>query len=145
MNLRKILILVEGQTEEIFVNRVLQPFFGSDHLRVQPVIVKTRRTGSDVAHRGGKISYAKFKKQINELLRDSTAIIVTTLFDYYALNGDFPGRANPDGTSSLEKARFVENAIERDLDYPRRLNIHLSLHDFEGPLFCDIDAIADQF
>jgi hypothetical protein len=141
----KVHILVEGQTEEIFVRRTLQAYVGRSTLWLNPVIVKTRQKGSAPAFRGGEVKYSEFKMQVNNLLHDSSAALVTTLLDYYALPADYPKRRGPVGSTAAQKASCVERAIEADLGNPSRLQVHLTVHDFEGPLFADVGAIADQF
>lgn len=49
--MRRIAIVVEGQTEAAFVTQVLGPYLGRD-IVVTPIVVITKRSASG-AHRGG--------------------------------------------------------------------------------------------
>lgn len=65
--MKRILLLVEGFTEERFVNEILQPYLDDKCLLV-PVLIKTRRDDTGHAYKGGYVNYAQFKKQIQNLL-----------------------------------------------------------------------------
>ena len=60
----RLYILVEGQTEEAFVNEVLTPHYAQISIFVTPMIVETSR-----GYKGGIVSYAKVKPQIERLCR----------------------------------------------------------------------------
>ena len=91
---RKMLVLAEGPTEEAFIKQVLSPALPGVWL--VPTVVKTRITGAK-PEQGGQVTYHEFKRQLNLLLRDSSAVGVTTMLDYQGLGHDFPGRAQPEG------------------------------------------------
>jgi len=89
--MRRILALVEGQTEEIFVRDVLDPHMARFDACVIPVLLKTKRVKSGGHFRGGVTSTAQVLGDIRRLLGDSNAACVTTILDYYGLPSDFPG------------------------------------------------------
>lgn len=143
MSFRKVFILVEGQTEESFIKNLLSDFMPNE-LFLQPVVVATKRVNSGGKFKGGVPSYTKIRGEVMRLLRDSSACMVTTMLDYYALPTSFPGRAKPIGVSSEDRVRFVEDAWTADIGSPR-FRAYLSLHEFEALLFSDPQAIADGF
>lgn len=140
----KVLILVEGQTEENFVKRTLTPHLSSLSVFVVPTIIATKRIKSGPSFKGGMPSYAKVRREILRLLGDSSAALVTTMIDFYGLPASFPGRANVRGNTPLERVVFVENAIEQDINDPRFL-AYCSLHEFEALLFSSPATIAAAF
>ena len=77
--MKRIIIVNEGETEQEFCKDVLQPhFLRQDILIEYPTIKKSG---------GGIVAWESLKKQIdNHLKQDSTAF-VTTLIDYYGING----------------------------------------------------------
>ena len=85
----RLYILVEGQTEEAFVNEVLTPHYAQISIFVTPMIVETSR-----GYKGGIVSYAKVKPQIERLCRQDRSAWITTLFDLYALPNDFPAKSS---------------------------------------------------
>lgn len=143
MNVRKVFVLVEGQTEEGFVKKVLQPAMPSG-LFLFPVIVATKRVNSGGKFKGGVPKYPKVQSEVLRLLHDSSALMVTTMLDYYALPESFPGRADPKGRTAFEKVCYVEEAWKAQINHPRFLP-YLSLHEFEALLFVDPDEIASGF
>jgi hypothetical protein len=90
LNWRKAFILVEGQTEERFVNTVLLLEM-PEGLYLQPVIVATKRVNSGGKFKGGVPTYDKVRGEVVRLLTDSSAMMVTTMLDYYGLPSTFPG------------------------------------------------------
>jgi hypothetical protein len=82
---RRIHILVEGQTEEIVVREVIAPALAPD-IWLQPVLLTTKRLAGAPNHKGGVSTWTKIEKDIRLLLRDSSASHVTTLLDYYGLS-----------------------------------------------------------
>jgi hypothetical protein len=143
MNWRKVFVLVEGQTEEGFVKKVLQPAM-PEGLELKPVIIATKRVNSGGKFKGGMPGYPKVRGEVIRLLRDSSAIMVTTMVDYYALPASFPGRRAPAGGTAEERVQYVQDQWNADIG-SRRFSAYLSLHEFEALLFSAPDVIADTF
>lgn len=142
--MNKVLILVEGQTEETFVKRVLYPHLLTLEVLIVPIIISTKRVKSGPSFKGGIPSYAKVRKEINRLLGDSSAALVTTMVDFYGLPASFPGRGAVQGNTPLERVAFVESALDLDINHERFL-AYCSLHEFEALLFAAPEKIADAF
>ena len=86
--MKKVHVLVEGQTEEKFVNTVLADYLCKLKIYLIPIIVATKRVKSGGKFRGGVTSYKKVKDEILRLLQDSSSVAVTTMIDFYALPED---------------------------------------------------------
>ena len=102
----RVYILVEGQSEEAFVNELLVPHYSQSGLFLTPIIVST-----SPGFKGGVVSYAKVKVQILRLCKQDSDAWVTTMFDLYALPGNFPGQAStayPSNGGGGKKAEFLE-------------------------------------
>lgn len=138
--MRLVSILVEGETEEAFVDQVLAPALLG--LILQPVIVKTSREGARPA-RGGTVKYKEFEKQARLLLRDPNAVLVTTLLDYQGLGSDYPGRADRPAASAIDKVRGIESAMKDAVD-DGRYEPFLFLHEFEAMLFVHPENLAKE-
>ena len=91
--MKRLLVLVEGRTEETFVWNVLQPHLGLFGVSPTAVVLKTKRVKSGGAFRGGVTSTAQVLGDLRRLLGDTGAAAVTTIIDYYGLPDDFPGMA----------------------------------------------------
>jgi hypothetical protein len=133
----RVYLLVEGQTEEAFVNELLMPHYARMGTYLTPILVRTSKSS-----KGGVVSYAKIRPQIEKLCTHDTSAQVSTLFDLYALPGDFPGKANPDFPASANghrKAEFLEAKLKGDIGH-RNFIPNLLVHEFEALLFTQIDA-----
>ncbi|WP_255637136.1 DUF4276 family protein [Hyalangium versicolor] len=108
--MKRILILVEGQTEETFVREVLAPHLVSLGLALQPVIVVTSRLETGEKNKGGIIRFGPVKQNLLMLLGDSNAVKVTTLFDFYGLPRDFPGMA-PSWRGTATSASLMQSVL----------------------------------
>lgn len=136
---KKVLILAEGPTEEAFIKQVLASALPG--LWLIPTIVKTKVTGAK-PEKGGSVTYHEFKRQLNLLLRDSSASAVTTMLDYQGLRSDFPGRERPEGNTPAARVKSVEAAMKADVADSRYLPF-LALHEFEALLFVRPQVIAN--
>ena len=135
-----VLILVEGQTEETFIKRIIQPYFCKRELFCIPKIAVTRRVKDGPDFKGGITSYEKVKGDIRRLLHDTNAVCVTTMIDYYGFAPliKFPEKLT--GTC-YEKVRLIEQYFKSDINDPRFMP-YLQLHEFEGLLFSSTAEIA---
>jgi hypothetical protein len=144
----RLLIHVEGQTEEAFVNEVLD-----EHLRArgyQTVAARIVGNARIRRRRGGIRPWPSVKRDIVNHLREDKGCIATTMVDYYALPqqgpGGWPGRAGAAGLNVEQKGPFVEDALLKDvskeIDDPGRFIPFVLMHEFEGLLFSDCDALS---
>jgi hypothetical protein len=138
--MRKLLVLVEGPTEEKFIKEVLAPHFINFGKCLIPTILNTKIVKSGTNFKGGITSYKKAKRDLLRLLGDTSALCVTTMFDLYGLPNEFPGRQDAP-TAPYEKVQHLEIAFRQDVDHPKFLE-NLILHEFEGLLFSTPSEIA---
>lgn len=134
--MRGLYILVEGQTEEEFVNEVLRDFFINHNI----LDVRAIKIQTSPGFKGGDVSYQRYKLNIKKLLDRESDIIVTSLIDYYKLNSDFPFfQDHLKIDDKLERVSFLENKIKVDINH-RRFIPYIQLHEFESLLFSDISG-----
>ena len=134
--MKRVLILVEGQTEETFVRDVMAPHLLARNVAPVPKLLVTKRVKSGGHFKGGVVSYAQVKGDLHRLLADTGAERITTMLDYYGLPDDFPGLADRPSGSCHQRVEHVERAFQLDLAHPRFLP-YLALHEFEALLFTD--------
>lgn len=134
--MKRVLILVEGQTEETFVRDVLAPHFITRNVALTPKILVTRRVKSGGHFKGGVVNYAQVKRELHLLLADTGAERITTMLDYYGLPEDFPGLAGRPSGTCYQRVEHVERAFQADIAHPRFLP-YLALHEFEALLFTE--------
>jgi hypothetical protein len=143
--LTKVLVLVEGQTEETFVRDVLAKHLQAFGVYMIAVLVSTKRVKSGRKFKGGISQYGKVRHELSLLLRDRSAVAVTTMIDYYGLPRDFPGfQTLPMGSSCYQRVNHLERALAADLGDSRLLP-YLSLHEFEALLFTSPPEIQSAF
>lgn len=136
----RVYLLVEGQTEEVFVRELLQPHYARIGLYLTPIIVST-----SPGYKGGVVSYAKIKPQITRLCKQDAAAYVTTLFDLYALPSDFPGKSLagfPINGSGNQKAMFLESQLVQDINLTNFIP-NLMVHEFEALLFVQPEKFGE--
>jgi hypothetical protein len=139
--MKRVLILTEGPTEERFVKELLQPHLWNFGVHPEPKIVTTKRTKDGTQFKGGN-AFSKVEGDLRRLLGDSAAALVSTMLDYYGLPEDFPGMRGLRGKNSLEKARTLEQALERHFNEGARFRAFLLLHEFEALLFAKPAVLA---
>lgn len=147
----RLLIHVEGQTEESFVNEVLRDHLvGIGYESISARIVGNARLRQ---RRGGIRPWLAVRKDILNHLRQDAGCLATTMVDFYGLPADgdraWPGRADAAKADTLRKAPIVEAALASDLAKeagdqvdPARFIPFVVVHEFEGLLFSDCRAFA---
>ncbi|MEW5829456.1 MAG: DUF4276 family protein [Chloroflexota bacterium] len=133
-------ILVEGQTEETFVNNVLSPHLGQFGVFAVARKVETGRKWNKI-FRGGldqARGYTKLKKDMALWMREdqNPDAFFTTMIDLYAIPADFPGRDISIGLPVYERVRNIEQAFAEDINHPRFIP-YIQVHEFEALLFSD--------
>lgn len=148
----RLLVHVEGETEESFVNEVL-----ADHLyqfgyeKVSARLVGNSRMREN---RGGIRAWPAVKKDVLNHLRGDTGCIATTMVDYYGLPQSggkaWPGRHEAAASTYDQKALIVEDSLLKDVcgelgeTGPQcRFIPYVVMHEFEGMLFSDCDIFGE--
>jgi hypothetical protein len=139
--MKRVLILVEGQTEETFVREVLAPHLLARNVALVPKLLVTKRIKSGGHFKGGAVSYAQVKGDLHRLLADTGAERITTMLDYYGLPEDFPGLEDRPVGTCYPRVEHVERAFQADIGHPRFLP-YLALHEFEALLFTNPSRCA---
>jgi hypothetical protein len=140
----KVLILVEGQTEETFVREVLAPYLSGNGVYPLAKLATTKRVKSGPDFKGGIVSYGKFKNDVARLVGDTSAAMVTTMIDFYGLPADFPGQNTRPSGSCYDQVAHLEETLRQNINHPKFLP-YLALHEFEAMLFVAPAKIAQAF
>ena len=145
----RLLIEVEGPTEETFVNEVL-----AEHLyNLGYVQVGARMMGKqrERQRRGGVRPWPEARDDIVERLKGDSEVIVSTMVDYYGMPlsgpGAWPGRAG--ATAQLQFPNIIEESLLSDINSqlgsnfnPARFIPYIMMHEFEAMLFSDCQEFA---
>ncbi|WP_127136004.1 DUF4276 family protein [Flagellimonas oceanensis] len=141
--MKRLIIIVEGDTELAFVNTILAPYlYSKGILSVSCFKIKHSK--------GGLSKYEHLKKDILNVVYENGAV-VTTLIDFYALPHDFP-----DFSDSLAIAQksdrldFLESAIQNEVELSQgrkfeNLIPYIQLHEFEALVFSSMEGFESLF
>jgi hypothetical protein len=137
----RVRILVEGQTEETFVNDILSPHL--NQMGIYPHAFLFRK-------KGGSFAYQRARKEILNSLKEDSARICTTMVDFYGMPKDWPGRIESKSFQNhQDKAQSIEQALAGDIVAhmgdswnPAQFIPYVQMHEFEALLFSDISVLA---
>jgi len=142
----RLLIHVEGETEETFVNEILRPhLYKRGYANVGARLLGSARLRD---HRGGIRAWSSVRSDILRHLKEDSGCLATTMVDYYGLPQTgpraWPGRAVAGTLPFAQKAATVESALSADICNelgdrfdPDRFIPFVVIHEFEGLLFSD--------
>ena len=147
----RLLVHVEGQTEEQFVNELLAPhLLDHGYSSVSARFIGNARLRSQ---RGGVKSWSDVCKAIVSHLRQDPGSDATTMVDYYGLPRTgpkaWPGRAVASNAPILARPDVVAKALLEDV--ARRMGAgfdqsrfipFVTMHEFEALLFSDCEQFA---
>jgi len=141
--MKRLFIVVEGQTEQEFVNSLLAPYLRNSGIHVvTPILIRTSKSG-----RGGSVNYRHLENTVNGLLKTSasTDFIVTTFVDFFRIP-----HTTPDYEASMAKPTKIGQveSLERALYHAindRRFISYIQLHEFEALLFSNNNGFEYYF
>lgn len=148
----RLLVHVEGETEETFVNEVLAPhLYRHGYRKVSARLVGNARLRD---RRGGIKAWSAVREDIIKHLKEDPASLTTTMVDYYALpqrgGKAWPGRAEAGLLPYQQKALHIQAALLADICQemgdsfnPNRFVPYVMMHEFEGLLFSDCVRFAE--
>ena len=142
----RLVVHVEGQTEETFGNEALAPhLYGFGITRVGARLIGNTRQRS---RRGGIKPWSDTRKDIVAHLREDQECIATIMVDYYGMPESgiraWPGRSQAASRAFQHKARTIEDRLSADIRQTmgsgfddRRFIPYVMMHEFEAMLFSD--------
>lgn len=141
----EVMAIVEGKTEEIFIDLLLRPYLADKNIFMYATQV------TKPGQKGGDVRFSRVKKDLEIHLRQRTDTYVTTLVDYYGTK-EWPGLDRVPQNSTPERiAQTVNEATQKevvalfsDRQADRRFIPYMAIHEFESLLFSDSSAIADE-
>lgn len=149
--MKRLLVHVEGETEESFVNELLAPHLQRyDYSRVSARLIGNARQRH---RRGGIRAWSAVRKEIVSHLKDDPESIATTMVDYYGLpqtgSKAWPGRSEASRMAFPQKGETVEVALSIDVGQAmgdgfdqRHFIPYVMVHEFEALLFSDCEGFG---
>lgn len=140
----RLLIHVEGQTEEMFVNQILR-----EHLTLAGFHGVTARLLGNSRERNRRVGIKRWESARNDIvlgLKQDPTIFTTTIVDYYGMPPQWPGRQQASTKPYSQRAEHVETAMLRDISstiqHRDRFIPFVMKHEFEALLFSDCDGFS---
>lgn len=139
--MKRLYILVEGQTEQEFVRTLIAPYLRKYEIyEVTPILIRTSKTG-----RGGFVNYQHLRNDAKRLLQsDKTDFIVSTFVDFFRCP-EVPQKekwANLNSHSAQVKS--MEQCMKEDIN-DNRFIPYIQLHEFEALLFASNNGFDSFF
>jgi hypothetical protein len=141
-NYARIHCLAEGETEQIFVEKILRPYLATKNIGIYCSLI---------GKRGGDIRFDRAKKDLKAFLLGDTGCYLTLMVDFYGTSKkDWPGLSDAClHATPHAKAQTVKQATDVAVteivstDACRRFISYISMHEFEALLFSDPPALAE--
>lgn len=134
--MKALIILVEGETEQEFVNRILIPYLVSRGLNteIRPIMIEKSGGGH------GYSNIQHLKNTIRPVLNKADEPVVTTMIDHYGINSErkLPGYTAITTTDTEERIHQMEDILQAEIQKlkPYRFFIpYIQRHEFETLLF----------
>ena len=142
--MKRLHIIVEGDTEVEFIKNILKPFLIKNGIKNISV--------SKIKHsKGGLNKYTHLKTDILNCIYQSD-IIVSTMIDYYGLPSDFPEYEQIVSTNDTADAKVdkLEEAIKNEINLDKNMDFnnfipYIQLHEFEALIFSNIEVIKKLY
>lgn len=141
----EVIAVVEGKTEQIFIEKILAPYLGHKNIGIRATQVSKPGT------KGGDVKFSRVERDLSNHLKQRNDTYVTTFVDYYGTN-EWPGldqiNTNQEPIAIAQilntsaKAVMIEqlplcNVVDRYIPF-------VAVHEFEALLFSDAVALADE-
>ena len=138
----RVYVVVEGQTEEAFVDAVLAPALWPTDVYLTPIVI------GPPGQRGGRVTFDRVVEHLARQLKQDAAAYCTTLLDYYGRGRGWP--TVPPGVPAQVAVGMMERAVldrlRTDLPASTRIDVRLipymQVHEFEALLFSDPVSLA---
>lgn len=141
----EVIAIVEGKTEQVFIEKILTPYLA------EKMIFITATQVSKPGQKGGDVRFSRVIRDIGLHLKQRTNTYVTTLVDYYGVT-EWPGidslayKRTPAQIAEHLNASAMQKVNEQysEQQAEQRFIPFIALHEFEALLFSDIDILAED-
>jgi len=139
--MKRLIIIVEGQTEKEFVEKSLRSYFALHEIYdVRAIMIQTSK-----GHKGGFVNYDHLKNDIQNILKSETNIIVSTFVDFFKIPTSFPKYQEALEKNQIDsKIDVLLNGISEDINDSRFIP-YIQKHEFESLLFSSEDGFSEWF
>ncbi len=140
----EVMVIVEGKTEEIFINSILKEYLAHKNIFMTPIQI------SKPGQKGGDVKFSRAMKDISLHLKQRSDTSISLFFDYYGIGSDWPGLEEANKKAEPSEIAFaINDATKRAVDnklaeYGSSIRFipYIAVHEFEALLFSDPVKIA---
>ena len=139
--MNELVVIVEGETEQTFVRDQLSSHLALHNTSAWAILPGRHRK------QGGVKKWEVARQDIIRTLKERR--YCSTMFDYYAMPLDWPGREAAVAMAWNERASIVEAMIHADIAAamgdgfnPKHFVPYVQLHEFEALAFADVEVLA---
>lgn len=129
--MKRLIIIVEGQTEKEFVEKSLRKYFLSFEIYdVRAIMIQTSKS-----QKGGFVNYHHLKNDIQNILNSEKDIVVSTFVDFFKIPSNFPNYEKIKNVLSVDQQIEILKAGILDDINDNRFLPYIQKHEFEALLF----------
>ncbi len=140
----RVRIIVEGQTEEAFVQGPLYHWLAPLGVFLEPTLIGVP------GKKRGRVTFERVRDDVTRTLRQDHSVYCSTLIDLYGIGGGFPQQPGGSADTSVARVEHLEASLAAEiqsnasLHRPElRFSPYVQMHEFEGLLFSDPSILAD--
>lgn len=140
--MKRLYVICEGQSEEMFANRVLCGHFLTKGIHMIPRLI------GKPGHRGGNVKYQRMLGDIKLILKNEASAFATCLIDFYGIK-EFPNidSIRQEVSTQNKFSEFIAcftSQLSNDLpeDVARRFIPYIQMHEYEALLFANPEKLA---
>lgn len=133
MNMPRLIFIVEGDSEQRFVNEHLVSYLALKYPGV-PMHAQKITTNRKKNVKGGNVNYELLKNEIKRTFAQG-GVMITTFLDFFRLPTDYPGY-----TQDVKQIDQIEDAIRTDCNRiipPTSFLPYIQKHEFETLMFAN--------
>ena len=143
-NFIEIIAIVEGRTEQIFVERILAPYLANKNIYMRATQI------SKPGQKGGDVKFSRAVNDIGRFLKQRNDTYVTLFFDYYGLV-EWPNLDKITNQAHTAIAQLLSDGASEQIkiyfggyDPIKRFIPYMAMHEFEALLFSDEKILASE-
>lgn len=138
--MKRLIFIVEGQTEQEFINHLIRPYFFDEYnfANLHVFCIQT-----SIGHKGGLVKYSHLQKDIKRSLNGD--VIVTTFLDFFRIPETMPNYQAMLQVSNIdEKIDVLQEGMLNDINSHKFIP-YIQKHEFEALLFSDNSGFEELY
>lgn len=144
-NYIEVMVIVEGKTEQTFIESLLAPYLGYKNIGMRATQV------SKPGQKGGDVRFTRVLKDLGNHLKQRRDTYISTFVDYYGIK-EWPGldkvptHATPIKIADTLNGSAKDEVVAQFSEFQAECRFipYIAVHEFEALLFSDAKILADK-